>query len=235
VAGFCVEDGICAEGYHFYWGGGFYIGENETIWLNVSMYPLQPKTSIVCGYVFDIYTNEPIFNSSVTIHWFDKYDLLNYEGDNTDENGFYYISIGVGKFDIYTDTEGYIDKWLGSFNISDYETIWVNFSLNPEIIIEFIRPINGFYFRNKMIFPFCFPLIIGQINIEINITLNQGNPIDCVEIIIDNNSKYNFTTEPYIYNWNKKTLFRFRHTLEIIAHRNYDSDVSKKLQVWKFF
>ena len=235
VAGYCYEDGVIADGYHFYWGGNFYIDENETVWLNISMYPLQPKTSEVCGYVYDNQTGEPIFSSSVTMHWFDKYEMLNYGGDDSDENGFYSIDIGAGSFDVYTNTEGYIDKWLGRFNISDYETIWVNFSLDPEIIIEFISPLNGFYFKNKLVFPFIFPIIISSIDIKVNVTLQGGNPIDNVEIIIDNDSKDNFTSAPYIYHWTEKTPFKFRHLIEVRVIRNYDTDAIKKLQVWKFF
>jgi hypothetical protein len=237
VAGLCFEYGAIADGYHFNWGEGgpFDIGDNETVWVNFSMYPLQPETSKVCGYVCDSYTGDPISNVSVTVHWFDIHDQLNYCGDNSDENGFYFINLGAGKFDIYTDSEDYIDQWLSRFNISDYETMWVNFSLNPEIIIEFISPLNGAYYKNKMIFPFLFPLIIGQIDIEINVTLYEGNSIDYVEILIDNISKYNYTSEPYIYNWSEKTPFKFRHTIKIIANRYGYFETSKKLWVWKLF
>ena len=76
---------------------------------------------------------------------------------------------------------------------------------------------------------------IGPVDLEIDVTLNSGIPIDNVEILIDGISKYNFTTGPYIYHWNEKNPFRFRHKLEIIVHRNWDSDGIKELKVWKFF
>ena len=236
VAGICIEYGAHADGYHFYWGtGGFEVPENKTVWVNMSMYPLQPKTSIVCGYVYDNYTSEPIYNIPVYYMWFDIHGQLSYGGGKTDENGYYSIGIGAGKFFIHTYTESHVNTWKGYIYVNDSETVWVNFSLDPEIIVEIIKPDNGFYFRNIMIFPFCFPIIIGSVDIEINVTLYGGNPIDHVEILINNNSKYNFTSEPYVYHWDNKTPLKFRHKLKIIAHRNWDSDCIKEIEVWKFF
>jgi len=235
VAGWCFEYGVYADGYHFYWSGNFYILENETVWVNFSMCPYQPETSQVRGYIYDNHTGNPIFNATIYMIWSDIHWQLSYNGTNSDENGFFSINLGAGRFIVYTDLDGYINQGVGWINISDYETSWMNFSLNPEIIIEITKPQNRIYYKNKMIFPFYFPLIIGPVDIEINISLLYGNPIDHVEILIDNTSKYNFTTGPYIYHWNERTLFRFRHTIEIIVHRNYDSDAYKKLLVWKFF
>ena len=113
--------------------------------------------------------------------------------------------------------------------------MWFNFSLDPEIIIEILKPNNGFYFRNKMIFPFYFPIIFGPVDIEISVIVNGGNPIDHIEILIDDSSKYNFTTAPYLYQWNEKTPLRFRYEIKVIAHRKWDPDASKEFKVWKFF
>ena len=235
VAGYCVDNGAYANGYHFYWGEWFEIPENETVWVNMSMYPLQPETSKVCGYVYDNHTGEPIFNISVILHWFDIWSHINYNGTKTDENGFYSMNLGAGRCYVYIDDEAYIPNGSVTYYIDDYETVWINISLEPELIVEIIKPDNRFYFKNKMIFPFCFPIIIGPIDIEINVTLNAGNPIEQVEVLIDGISKHNFTTVPYIYYWDEKTPLRFRHKLEIIAHRNWDSDGAKEIEVWKFF
>jgi hypothetical protein len=218
-----------------YTGPDFYIGENVTIWVNISLYPFQPETSQVCGLVHDNYTGEPIVNADIIVHWIDIHRQLNNKGSHTDENGFYSIRIGTGKFSVNTNTEAYIDQGFGWIYINDYETVWVNFSLDPELVVEILKPINGFYYKNKMVFPFYFPVIIGSVDIEINATYFGGNPIDHVEIKIDNSSKYNFTSPPYVYHWDEKTLFRFHHTIEVTVHRNYDSEAVKKLQVWKFF
>jgi len=236
VEGLCHEYGVWADGYHFYWGiKEFDIPENETVWVNMSMYPFQPETSKVCGYIYDDYTGEPIVNISVAIHWFDIHHIINYNGSLTDENGFYAINFGAGRFDLYTITEGYVDQGSNMYYSGDYELFWINFSLMPEVIIGILRPDKGLYINNEKILPFFYPIIIGPIDIEISLVLNGGNPVDNVEILIDNISKYNFTSEPYTYHWDEKTPFRFRYKIEVIAHREWDTDASRTLKVWKFF
>jgi len=235
AAGHCHEYGAHASGYHFYWKGNIDIGENETVWVNMSMYPFQPETSKVCGYVFDNFTGKPIFNASLVLHWWDIHSQLTYNGTTSDKNGFYTMNLGAGHFDVSVEKWGYIGKYSYQYEIGDFETIWINFSLDKELIVDILKPKNGIYYKNEMIIPFYFPIIIGPVDLEIDVTLNSGIPIDHVEILIDGISKYNFTTEPYIYHWNEKTPLRFRHKLEIIAHRNYASDATKELMVWKFF
>ena len=235
AAGYCHEYGAHASGYHFYWTGNIDIGENETVWVNMSMYPRQPETSKVCGYVIDNLTGECIYDAPVYTMWFDVHGQLTYNGTYSKENGFYSINLGPGYFSVKTAAEAYINQIFFYDDLGDNETVWFNFSLDPEITIEIIKPKNGIYFKNKMIFPFYFPIIIGPIDIEINVSLYGGEPIDHVEILIDDNSKYNFTSEPYVYHWDDITFLKIRHKIEVIAHRKEDSDASKELKVWKFF
>lgn len=236
AAGFCTEYIAYKTGYHFYWGmGGFEIPENETVWLNISLYPRQPETSEVRGYLYDNYTGKPIFNATVVMHWFDIYGQLNYNGSQTDENGYYTMNMGAGRFGLYTMTDDYIDQATLMYNVSDYELFWINFSLDPEITIKILKPDNGIYFKNKKIFSIKFPIIFGPIDINFNVTLHEGYPIDHVEILIDGISKQNFTNQPYSYHWDEKTFFKFRHKITIIAHREYYGNRVRELDVWKFF
>jgi len=235
-AGLCVEYGAYKTGYHFYWGmGQFDIPENETVWVNMSMYPRQPETSKVCGYVYDNYTGKPIFNVSMALHWFDIHGKLTYNGTQTDENGYYSMNFGAGSCDICTIIDEYIDQIIFLGYVFDNETYWANFSLDPEIRIKINKPEEGVYFKNKKIFPFFVPLIIGPIDIEFNVTLVEGYPIDHVEILIDGVSKQNYTSEPYVYQWYEMTPFRFRHTIKVIAHREWYGNRIRELEVWKFF
>ncbi len=236
AAGYCIDYGAWATGYHMYFGyENFEIPENETVWVNMTMYPLQPETSEVRGYVYDNYTGKPIFNLTIVMHWFDVHGLLNYNGSATDEKGYYSMNMGAGEFGLYTWTDDYIVQATSMYNVSDYELFWINFSLDPVITIKILKPEDGFYFKNNKIFSFYFPIIIGPIDIEFNVTLHEGYPIDHVEILIDGISKQNYTTEPYIYHWDEKTPLRFRHTLKIIAHRDWYENRIRELEVWKFF
>ena len=236
VTGLVAEYGAYANGYHEYWGqDDIEIGENETVWVNMTMYPFQPETSLLCGYVKDATFGKPIYNASVYLHWSDINNQLTYNGSITDETGFYSIHLGAGSFQAYAVKFGYIDDWSYNNNIGDYETIWINFSMTLELEIDILKPKHGIYINNKMITAFFVPVIIGTVDVEVNVTLNGGNPIDHVEIIIDGVSENNLTSEPYTYQWNEKTPFRFRHLIEVIAHRNWASNSSKKLIVWKLF
>jgi hypothetical protein len=236
TAGICYEFGAHSGGYHFYWGtGGFEVPENVTIWLNISMYPRQPEASIICGYVKDNLTGECFNNATIYTMWWDIHGQLTYNGTYSKENGFYTINLGAGFVWIETATEAYINQLFSVDDLGDNETVWRNFSLDPEVNIEIIKPKNGFYLKNKMFFPFYFPIIIGPVDIEINVSLYGGNPIDHVEILIDGISKFNFTSEPYVYHWDVITFLKIRHKIEVIGHRLGDSDTSKGLEVWKFF
>ena len=235
VTGTCIENGANADGYHFFWGTGeFEVPENATVWLNISMYPRQPETSKICGYIKDNLTGKCINNATIYTMWWDIHGQLTYNGTSSKENGFYTINIGAGFVWVDTATEAYINKMFSVDGLGDNERVWCNFSLDPEVTID-IKPKNGFYFKNKMIFPFYFPIIIGSVDIEINVTLYGGGPIDYVEILIDGISKYNFTSEPCVYHWDDITFFKIRHKIEVIVYRVEDSDIFMVLEVLKFF
>jgi hypothetical protein len=234
-AGWCIEYGAWADGYHFYWMFDFYIGENETVWVNMSMLPLQPETITLCGYITDDLTGEPIFNVTVIAHWIDIWHRLNYRGTQSNENGFYLFTVGEGRSGIYTDHEAYMSNWTGWPYLEGNETIWTNLSLTPELIVEIMKPDDGIYYGNKKILPFSFPIIIGPIDIQIRVTLNDGNPIDHVRILIDGEEKANSSSWPYSYYWDYRTPFKIYHEIEVTAGRRWDSDTTERLQVLKFF
>jgi hypothetical protein len=234
ASGFCHEFGAQANGYHMYWGGGMEIGENETIWFNFTMFPRQPETSKICGFLTFNYTGQPVLNTTVILHWFDIWHHINYRSSRTDENGFYSINLGAGRCCVYVDNETYYVADNKDYYIDDYETLWVNLSLTPRLYVEISNPENGIYLKNNMIIPFYFPLIIGPVDIKINVKVNNGYPMDHLEILIDNDYKQSFEEEPFVYHWDERTPFRFYHEIEVIAHRRYDSDASAKLSVWKF-
>jgi hypothetical protein len=210
------------------------ISENETVWVNMSLLPIQPETSKICGFLTYNYTGQPVSNITVRLHWFDIWHHINYNSSRTDENGFYSINLGAGRCCVYVDNETYYVPDNKEYYIDDYETLWVNLTLAPRLYVEISKPENGIYLNNNMIIPFYFPLIIGPVDIEINVKVNSGYQMDHLEILIDNDYKQSFEEEPFIYHWDEKTPFRFYHEIEVIAHRRYDSDASAVLRIWKF-
>ena len=113
--------------YYSYYSAGMNLGENETIWKNVSLYPIPPENSVVCGYIKDLWTQKPIWGAEIAIHW---------RGDNgsdwyenmTDEYGFFSKNIPAGEFTLYVYRKGY---WILEifYYIEENETLWVNHSL----------------------------------------------------------------------------------------------------------
>jgi hypothetical protein len=235
TAGFCREYSASAEGYHYYWKGEFEIGENETVWKNMSMFPFQPETITLCGYITDELTGNPVDNVYVIAHWSDIWDKLNYKGGRSDENGFYSITVGEGSTTIHTEHDAYLSNGTYWLYLEGNKTIWANLSLTPELIVEIIKPENGIYYGNKQILPFSFPIIIGPIDIQVKVTLNGGNPIDHVRIIIDGEEKANCSSWPYKYYWEDRIPFKIYHKIEVTASRKSDSYKTERFQVLKFF
>jgi hypothetical protein len=235
TAGWCWEFSASAHGYHFYWKFEFEIGENKTVWRNISMLPLQPETITLCGYVTDELTGNPIFNVFVIGFWVDIWDKLNYKGGKSDENGFYSFTVGEGSTVIHTEHEAYMSNGTYWLYLEGNETILTNLSLTPELIVEIMKPDNGIYYGNEKILPFSFPIVIGPIDIQVKVKLNDGNPIDHVRILIDGEEKANCSSWPYRYNWEDRIPFKIYHEIEVTAGRRGDSDTTEILRVLKFF
>jgi len=119
---------VNAEGYcgEFTWHNE--IGENETAWFNFSLYPRPPENSIVCGYVMDNHTNEPIQGAQVRLEWGDE--LHYYENDTTSDTfGFYSMNVAAGSIYFDVRVEGYFPGFVEYYTIGENETAWFNFSL----------------------------------------------------------------------------------------------------------
>jgi hypothetical protein len=126
-------------------------------------------------------------------------------------------------------------NWTSWDYLEGNQTIWANLSLTPELIVEIIKPNDGIYYGNKKILPFSFPIIIGPIDIKVKVTLNYGNPIDHVRILIDGEEMTNCSSWPYKYHWDDRIPFKIYHEVEITAGRLWDSDTTVRMQVLKFF
>jgi len=82
------------------------------------------QNALLCGYVKDEETGNAIENA--TVYVFHDNALTNL---TTDRNGFYSIYLEAGKIYIYCNALGYYFKNVGSFDIKEYETLWINISM----------------------------------------------------------------------------------------------------------
>ena len=120
-----------ALGYYFEKVGEFKIKEYETLWVNISMRRAPPQNSIVCGYIRDNVTDQPIENAKVDVLWEDDKNNIIWNISNSDKNGFYEVRVPPGKINVGANAEGYLYEMSDVYSIKDGERLWVNLSLPP--------------------------------------------------------------------------------------------------------
>jgi len=112
--------------------GYFVIGDNEAVSVDLALTPHPSENSIVCGFVTDEITTNPIFDATVQHSWKDD-EKRYYNSTQTDQSGFYCMDIAAGIFEWRAYAYRYFSFESGYYNfeIDEYETIWVNISLSP--------------------------------------------------------------------------------------------------------
>lgn len=95
--------------------------------------------------------------------------------------------------------------------------------------IDILKPENAIYIGNKEIAPFFIPLIIGKIDIIVNV---RGNDIEKVEFYIDEELKAADHNLPYSWIWDEKYFFKFKHKIKVIAYDEKGA-TSDEVIVWK--
>lgn len=120
-----------------------------------------------------------------------------------------------------------------SYQLLIADNLHLNDDIEPEI--EFIKPQLGIYVNDMKFraYVFCKTLIIGSINIEFEASDHESG-INHTELYIDNKIKAKFTEEPYIYNWENVTFFKFIHVIKIVAYDNSGNHAINENKVWKF-
>ena len=122
---------VYADGYFNYYTDWFDIDENETLWINISLDPRPPENSIVCGYINDYLTGDPIENADVNLYWEDDEGHYDWNDTYSNVSGFYQMNVAAGEIRLSVYANGYLSEHMDSFEIDDYEILWINFSLVP--------------------------------------------------------------------------------------------------------
>jgi len=149
------------------------------------------------------------------------------------------ISQGIYRTDIYViDIDSQYNavtmQWPQFHHDAQHTGLYKRIFDTDPPVVEIIKPENALYIRNKEKLPLCKPLIIGYIDIEVEAS-DEESGINRVEFYIDGELKYNDTTEPYIWTWDERTPFRFRHTIKVIAYDEAGNYASSEISVRKFF
>jgi Bacterial Ig domain len=217
------------------------ITENETLWINLTMTFNPSMTSMVQGYVVDSQTHAAVRNAFVRLDWTDHLGHSYTNKGFTDQTGFYQIAAPKGTVQLSFSAMGYSSQQTALWGLRDSSDLWINTSLSPEITLVFDKPQPGVYMNNTVrfpaltkilsrFFPNSKPLIIGPIEIVVNITKStQG--CNRVAFYIDGVYRGVDTVAPFTYYWNDTG--GLRHVLRVVAYDNAGPCRIETRTVWK--
>ena len=231
-----IELEVEVAGYFHEYMEDIFIDDFETLWINFSLYSRPIENSVVCGYIKDEKTGNPINYARVTFEWVDP--TLGHEYWKeiyTNATGYYCMNIASGE--LYNDIrkQGYDYYNPYRYDSEENKTLWVNVSLKEETIeVDIAKPLRAFYINNNRIMPFNKARIIGEIEIEAYIpwSWHGHGAADKVEFYIDDDLKATVASEPFNWTWNEKTIGR--HTIKVIAYDDEGNSASDEIEVWKF-
>ena len=117
------------EGYYDAQSDWYIVQDNVTIWINLSLEPVPPQTSVVCGYITDKMTGMPIEDADVNLYWRDEEGNSEHNDTYSDEYGFYKMYTSAGRVYIYVYHSDYDSESSDYYWIENNQTIWINLSL----------------------------------------------------------------------------------------------------------
>jgi len=97
--------------------------------------------------------------------------------------------------------------------------------------IDIIKPGDAIYFNNKKIMDFSTPIIIGPIDVTVNVSDNIYG-IERVEFYIDDELRYSDEEKPYSWKWDEKVFFK--HTIKVVAYNEIGNYAIDETRAWKF-
>jgi hypothetical protein len=211
------------------------IDDFQTVWVNVSLYPRPVENAVVCGYMTDEETSEPLSGARIEFEWVNiDIDHSYRKETQTNASGFYSITIAPGELYMDIREQGYDFYDPYRHDAIENSIVWLNCSLTQSSIdVEIAKPLKALYRNNERIIPFLIPRIIGLIDIEAYIPWGWGEPgsAERVEFYIDGALQATITTEPYNWTWTQKTIGK--HVIKVVAY-GFDGDsASKEIEVWK--
>jgi hypothetical protein len=215
------------------------ISDSQTLWANISLYPLPLETSTICGYLTDSSTGASLIGVRIDVTWINisiGHDYM--QEAQTNSSGFFNIPIAPGELYIDLREEGYSYYDPYRHDAVAGEPLWMNLSLQQDSIsVDIAKPLRALYLNNQRIIPWASTRIIGPIDIEATGTDFDYGPggqwqVQKVEFYIDSALKATITEEPYLWNWTTKTLGK--HTIKVIAYGFHNDTASKEIEVTKF-
>ncbi len=120
-----------ADGYCDRQVGPYQMQENETRWVNISLYDRPLETAIVRGYITDDDTTNPLDLANVNLTWEGSQQQYYHNQTITGSDGFYKMNVAAGTINLQIERDGYFSEYTEELLIDDSETFWMNISLQP--------------------------------------------------------------------------------------------------------
>ena len=89
------------------------------------------ETSVICGYINDSSSNQPVKNALITVTNRNYYEETYKNTTTTDSTGFYFLHVPVTRIRETITAQGYCDKSNYQLQVIENHTYWVNLSLLP--------------------------------------------------------------------------------------------------------
>ncbi len=95
-----------------------------------------------------------------------------------------------------------------------------------------IKPENALYFKNNKILPFFTTLVIGDIDVEVDVTDDMSG-VSKAEFYVDDELQETDNIAPYSWTWDE--MIFGRRIIRAVAYDKSDNNVTDERIVWKFF
>lgn len=141
-------------------------------------------------------------------------------------NSKYFCNLHYG-WDHYAE---YLDMY--TFNLFGDPSLILKGTSGDIPEVDIIKPESAIYLANIKLIPFFTPIIIGKVDIEVEVSVNGSN-IDYVEFFVENELQETLDTEPYIWRWNDRVFGR--KTVSVKAYNQDGLYGQDEREVWKFF
>ncbi|MBU0497647.1 MAG: carboxypeptidase-like regulatory domain-containing protein [Candidatus Thermoplasmatota archaeon] len=122
---------VQAYGYLSDQQGPFEINENETQWVNFSLDQRPDETSVLCGFVTDSDTGDPIADANISLLWENAEHQYYLNDTASDHSGYYTFHVAAGTVELDFEADGYFHRDIENIIINDNKTVWRNISLPP--------------------------------------------------------------------------------------------------------
>ena len=203
------------------------ISENVTIKtvVNVTIEPL----SVEAGGPYYETQNELIhFNGSASggignYTWFWDFNDGNVSTIQNPSHAFSQVKTYIVKLSV-TDER--------NITVNDTALVYINMPDEEPPIISIESPINAIYYKNRALFPFFTPFILGAV--DINVTAEDiDSSVDRIELYINDLLVYSTTSSKLSYNWDEKIFGKQTISIKAFDSNGNQQFIEKK--VLKFF